>query len=80
MAAPAPTTLRITDGRRGRAEMSVAKSRVFQLTAEEAQAAPDVVTGMYLSLISLFIFSVTYVYVFCYRIVLSERHIGFGTV
>ena len=48
MAAPAPATLRITDGRQGRAEAPVAKSRAFQMIAEEARATPDVVTGMYL--------------------------------
>ncbi|XP_052622888.1 uncharacterized protein LOC111885268 [Lactuca sativa] len=46
--APAPATLRITDGRQGRAETLVAKSRTFQLTTEEARAAPDVVTGSFL--------------------------------
>ena len=55
MSAPAPATLRITDGCQGWAYALVAKSRAFQLTAEEARAAPDVVKGMYLLLISLFI-------------------------
>ena len=50
--APAPATLRITDGRQGRADAPVAKSRAFQMTAEEARATPDVVTGMYISFIS----------------------------
>ncbi|KAJ9557024.1 hypothetical protein OSB04_011638 [Centaurea solstitialis] len=46
--APAPTTLRITDdttGKKGRSSMS--RGRAFQLTVEEAQAAPDVVTGTF---------------------------------
>ncbi|XP_052624820.1 uncharacterized protein LOC128132335 [Lactuca sativa] len=45
--APAPATLRITDGRQGRAEAPVAKSRVFQMTTEEVRATPDVVTGSF---------------------------------
>ena len=53
VAAPAPATLRITDGRQGRADAPVAKSRVFQRTAEEARATPDVVMDMYLPFISL---------------------------
>ena len=44
--APAPATLRITDGRQGKAEAPVVRIRVFELTTEEARAAPDVVTGM----------------------------------
>ena len=48
--ASAPATMRITDGRQGKAEAPVVRSRAFQLTAEEACAAPDVVTGMILSL------------------------------
>lgn len=46
MQALAPTTLRITDGRQGRAEARKARDRSFQLTAEEARAMPDVVTSM----------------------------------
>ncbi|XP_023743042.1 uncharacterized protein LOC111891204 [Lactuca sativa] len=45
----APATLRITDGRQDRAEKPVAKRRSFQLTAEEARASPDVVTGSFLA-------------------------------
>ena len=44
--APAPATLRITDGRQAKAEAPVVRRRAFQLTTEEARAAPDVVTGM----------------------------------
>ena len=36
--------------RQGKAEAPVVRSRAFQLTTEEARAAPDVVTGMILSL------------------------------
>ncbi|XP_023743260.1 uncharacterized protein LOC111891437 [Lactuca sativa] len=39
----APATLRITDGRQGKTETPVVKSR-----ADEAQAAPNVVTGTFL--------------------------------
>ena len=53
--APAPATLRITDGRQGRADAPVAKSRAFQMTAAEARATPDVVTGMYFPFISALI-------------------------
>ena len=52
--APAPSTLQITDGRQGKAEALVVRSRAFQLTTEEARAAPDVVTGMILSLYFIF--------------------------
>ncbi|CAH1421118.1 unnamed protein product [Lactuca virosa] len=52
--APAPTTMRITDGRQGRAESSVAKSRAFQLTIEEASAVPDVVMVNGISAMVLF--------------------------
>lgn len=45
--APTPTTLRITDGREGKTEALMVKIRAFQLTVEEARAAPYVVTGMY---------------------------------
>ena len=45
MAAPAPATLRITDGRSVKADAPTMKSRAFQLTIEEAQAAPEVVAG-----------------------------------
>ena len=57
--APAPATLRITDGRPGRAEPLKAQGRAFQVTAEEAMPASDVVADMFMSLI-LFI-----VYVLC---------------
>lgn len=44
--APAPTTMRIIDGLLVKAEAHAMKNRTFQLTTEEALAAPDVVTGM----------------------------------
>ncbi|KAJ9548231.1 hypothetical protein OSB04_020774 [Centaurea solstitialis] len=44
--APAPATLRITDGSSGKKSVpATTRGRAFQMTAEEAQAAPDVVTG-----------------------------------
>ncbi|KAI3690328.1 hypothetical protein L2E82_48308 [Cichorium intybus] len=43
-----PTTLRITDGRQGKGETPKTKGRAFAVTAEEAQDAPDVVTGTFL--------------------------------
>ena len=55
VSAPAPVTLQITDGRQVRADAPVSKSMAFQLTTKEARAAPNVVMGMYLLLISLFI-------------------------
>ncbi|CAH1431388.1 unnamed protein product [Lactuca virosa] len=67
VAAPAPATLRITDDRQGRAEAPVAKSRAFQMTAEDARATPDVVTGMNLPLISVLVLIVSYDYVFVKR-------------
>ncbi|KAJ9539529.1 hypothetical protein OSB04_032262 [Centaurea solstitialis] len=45
--APAPSTLRITDGRSGTADTQPARGRAFQLMVEEAQAAPKAVTGTY---------------------------------
>lgn len=58
----------------------MARSRAFQLTADEACAAPNVMMGMFSLLISLFVLIIAYVYVFVYRIVHSERYIRFGTV
>ena len=55
VSAPALATLRITNGRQGRVDVPAAKSMAFQLMEKKARAAPDVVTGMYLLLISLFI-------------------------
>ncbi|KAJ9561541.1 hypothetical protein OSB04_006701 [Centaurea solstitialis] len=46
--APAPATLRITDGSSGKtAGSATTRGRAFQMTAEEAQIAPDVVTGVF---------------------------------
>ena len=53
--APAPINSRITNGRQGKADAPVVRSRVFQLTAKEACETPDVVKGIYLLLISIFI-------------------------
>ncbi|KAI3751218.1 hypothetical protein L2E82_22266 [Cichorium intybus] len=44
---PAPSTLRITDGHQVKTGTPKAKGRVFQLTAGEAQAVPDVITGTF---------------------------------
>ncbi|KAL7593210.1 hypothetical protein Lser_V15G34740 [Lactuca serriola] len=48
MSAPAPAILQITNDRLGKVDAHVAKSRAFQLTAEEDRAAPDVVIGSFL--------------------------------
>ncbi|KAJ9541912.1 hypothetical protein OSB04_028418 [Centaurea solstitialis] len=45
--APALSTLRITDGRSGTADTQPARGLAFQMTAEEAQAAPRAVTGTF---------------------------------
>lgn len=44
--APTLAIMRITDGHQGRAEAPRAKRRAFQLTAEEAKHAPDIVASM----------------------------------
>ena len=54
--APAPATLRIIDGRHGRVEPPRARGCAFELTFEEVRAAPNVVTGMFLSIILLIMF------------------------
>ena len=48
MVAPAPAMMRITDCRPAKADAPAVKSHTFQLTTEEARAAPDVVAGTYL--------------------------------
>ena len=45
--APTLASLSITNERLGRAEPPRARGRAFQLTAEEARATLDVVTGMF---------------------------------
>ncbi|XP_052626750.1 uncharacterized protein LOC111890364 [Lactuca sativa] len=45
--APAPTTLMIIDGSQGRTEPPRARGRAFQLTAWEASATQNVVTGKF---------------------------------
>ncbi|KAJ9547026.1 hypothetical protein OSB04_019569 [Centaurea solstitialis] len=45
--APAPSTLRITDGRSRTADTQPARGRAFLMTAEEAHAAPKAVTGTF---------------------------------
>ena len=44
--APAPVTLRITDGRGGRAGSSSARSRASQCQSGESKVSSDVVAGM----------------------------------
>lgn len=60
---PTLATLRTTDGSQGRADPPRARVRAFQLTAEEARATPNVVSGMFLSLILLIIFCVMIMFV-----------------
>lgn len=48
LAAPFPTTLRITDGLQGQLEVPIVRNRSFQLTVEEACLSLDVVIDMYL--------------------------------
>ncbi|KAJ9557738.1 hypothetical protein OSB04_012352 [Centaurea solstitialis] len=45
--APAPATLMITDGTTKGKSGATTRGRAFQLTAEEAQSAPDVITGVF---------------------------------
>ena len=47
----APAAMRIGDGRLAKVEPLKAQGHTFQLTAEEAKAAPDVVAGMFLFLL-----------------------------
>ena len=53
VSAPSPATLRIIDGRQGRADAPVAKIRAFQMSDKEVHATLDVVMVMYLFLIYL---------------------------
>lgn len=60
--APAPVTLGITDGRKGKAEAPVVRRRAFLLIVEETHAALDVVIRMYILLFFLLrVFSCLYV-------------------
>ncbi|KAJ9546328.1 hypothetical protein OSB04_018871 [Centaurea solstitialis] len=45
--APAPATLMITDGTTKGKSGATTRGRAFQMTAEEAQTAPDVITGVF---------------------------------
>lgn len=47
MQALAPSTFRITNGRKGTADTPKARGHAFQLTAEEVKVALGVVTSMY---------------------------------
>lgn len=53
--APAPATLRITDGGQGKAEVPVVRSLAFQLTIKKDRVTPDVVKSMYFLFISLIV-------------------------
>ena len=46
MSAPALVTLRITDGRKGRAEALAVRSRALQLQAGEARVSSDAIVGI----------------------------------
>ena len=59
--APAPATLRITDGREGRAEAPTVGGKAFQMTTMEMQAAPDV-AGMRIS------FSVSFIHDYIFMV------------
>lgn len=61
---PAPATLRITNGRHDKVEAAVVRIRAFQLIAEQARVAPDMITGMY-HIFILFIFFIVYAYCVC---------------
>ena len=65
MVAPAPTTLHVTEGCQGKADVHVVRSRAFQLTAEEARVALDLVTGMSLLLSSIFLLISLLIFVCC---------------
>ncbi|KAJ9548835.1 hypothetical protein OSB04_021378 [Centaurea solstitialis] len=52
--APAPATLRITDGTTTGKSGPITRGQAFQMTAEEAQAALDVITGITLPALVLF--------------------------
>ena len=78
--APALGTPRITEGIRGRPEPPKARGRAFQLIAEEARTAADVVVGMFLSLILLIILFYAYMFVPMIRYVLSELLTCFGII
>ena len=78
--APAPTTLRIPDGRPVKTELPKAQGRAFQLTAEEVRAAPDVVAGMFLSFISFIIIVLCLSVLPVIRYVLSELFSCYGFI
>lgn len=66
--APALATLRIIDGREGREEAIVMRSRVFQLQADEARVQSEDVAGMYHNLS----FHAFIIYALCLRHVMFE--------
>lgn len=61
---PAPTTLWIMDGQQRRVKAPKAKDHVYHLTIDEARAAHDIITSMYVSIFLLSHFSMLlYVYI-----------------
>ena len=80
MSTPAPTTLRIPDGRPVKVEPPKAQGRPFQLTAEEARVAPDVVDGMFLSFISFIISGLSLSVIPVIRYVFSELLTCVGSI
>ena len=78
--ASTPTTLRIADGRPVKAEPPKAQGRAFQLMAEEARAAPDVVIGMFLFCTSFIIFVLCLAVVLVFRYVFSELIARSGSI
>ena len=77
---PAPSTMRIGDGRPVKVEPSKAQGRAFQLTTEEAKSAPDVVAGMFLFFISFIISLLCLSVVPVFRYIFSEFFARFGII
>lgn len=73
----APMTRRITDVRQGRVEAPKAIGCSFQLTVEEARAAPNVVAGMYPFILCQIIFMYAYIYVYA-SYLLSKKNSCFS--
>ena len=76
----APATVRIGDGRPVKMEPPKAQGRAFQLTAEEAKAAPDVVASMFLFSISVIVVVLCLLVVPMIRYVFSEFFACFGFI
>ena len=76
----APATVRIGDGRPVKMEPPKAQGRAFQLTAEEAKEAPDVVAGMILFSILVNVFVLCLLVVPMIRYVFSKFLACFGFI